>query len=133
MLGAVICPACATPQAADLSHATSACRRCGRRIDLRRSKIFFSSESHQEVAEAVRRLSERNRDVDSNEPRDVPPRPVSVSNPRLAVETCGREFCLEDLAAWSGLPADAAERVLDQLLREGAVVQVSRDRYKAVD
>jgi len=47
--GIIVCPKCRNSKVVDLSHKTTICFRCNKKIDLNKVKIFYKSNSDQEI------------------------------------------------------------------------------------
>lgn len=77
MLGVIVCSKCSTVQGADLKSARVTCPRCGERIEVKRAKVYFSTESPKELAEAVRQVSEQLK-YDIENPPEKPRKRVRV-------------------------------------------------------
>lgn len=133
MYGVLVCPRCGTAQGADLSHARMSCVRCQAKIDISRAKVHFSTDSPQELADAVRRLAERRRG------QEIPfPSPVADGSggvdPEAAIEALGREkgeFTEQDIARALGLTGDAAEAMVRRLLAAGLMYETAPGTYRA--
>ena len=85
MLGVIICSKCSRVQGADLKSAHVSCSRCGARIDTKKAKVYFSTESPKELAEAVRQISEQ-MDYNIENPPDQPRKRVRVKKPKQKPE-----------------------------------------------
>ena len=59
MFGVIVCPKCNRARGVDLSVAAATCSSCGKKISVGKAKVYFKTESESELAEAVRRMSER--------------------------------------------------------------------------
>jgi DNA replicative helicase MCM subunit Mcm2 (Cdc46/Mcm family) len=69
MFGVIVCPGCNRARGVDISTAATVCPSCGKKIDVRKAKVYFKTDSESELAEAVRRMSERLAvDVESSPP-----------------------------------------------------------------
>jgi len=133
MYGVVTCPRCGTVQGADLSHARVSCVRCQAKIDLTRAKVFFSTDSPQELADAVRRVAEQRRG------QHVPfPRPggasSGVGDVEAKLEALGREkgeFTDQDLGRALGLSGKALDDMVARLLAAGLMYESGPGTYRA--
>ncbi|MGD0056967.1 MAG: DUF1922 domain-containing protein [Methanomassiliicoccales archaeon] len=59
MFGVIVCPGCNHARGVDLSAAAAVCPSCGKKIKVGKAKIYFKTDSERELAEAVRKMSER--------------------------------------------------------------------------
>lgn len=141
MFGVIVCPRCTLVQGADLEMARITCPRCGHRIVVRKAKVYFSTDSTKELAEAVRQVGERLvYDIETPYPRRRRGSPTSPSI-RSEVTTLrppleiwldeGREFSRDDLLkALPGTSEDEVDRILDRLLKEGIIYEASSGHYR---
>jgi hypothetical protein len=146
MFGVVVCPSCATAQGVDLSMARVTCVRCGNKIDLKLAKLFFSSDSQREVAEAVRQFGQQSRqnieDWDGAVSKPSPsPKVVRVKEDETGLRALaekltgtGDEFGREDLAReLDCADKDRLQGVVDKMLSSGIMYEVSAGRYRSTD
>jgi len=59
MFGVIVCPGCNRARGVDLSATAAVCPSCGKKIDVGKEKVYFKTDSESELAEAVRKMSER--------------------------------------------------------------------------
>jgi hypothetical protein len=59
MFGAIVCPKCNTARGVKLPSKTAHCPKCGHSIDVVRAKIYYETDSSEDLAEAVRALAEK--------------------------------------------------------------------------
>lgn len=141
MFGVIVCSRCTLVQGADLEMARVTCPRCGHKIVVRKAKVYFSTDSTKELAEAVRQVGERLvYDVETFSPprRQDPPTagPIHSEGPSLrpTLERWleeGREFSRDELLKASpGSEEEEVDRVLDRLLSEGIIYEASFGRYR---
>ncbi len=55
--GVIVCPDCETARVVDLNDKTSRCYRCGKRLILKKMKIYYRTSSSKEARWAVGRLN----------------------------------------------------------------------------
>lgn len=141
MFGVIICPHCTLVQGADLSTARTACPRCGSRIEVRKAKVYFSTDSPKELAEGVRQVGERlvyDIEAPGAARAPVPARRQERSD-RLALRSAvlrtvseRGEASREELERALG---EAGEEELDKvialLLESGVMYEASPGRYRA--
>ena len=138
MYGVIICPRCSTVQGADLSHARVSCVRCQSKIDVSRAKVYFSTDSPQELADAVRRLAERKRG------REVPfPAPRGTTDGggagnleelEATIGALGREkgkMTVQDISDALGLKGVALDDMIGRLLAAGIIYETGPGTYRA--
>ena len=96
MLGVIVCSKCSTVQGADLKSAHVTCPRCGARIEVKRAKVYFSTESPKELAEAVRQISEQMK-YDIENPPEKPRKRIRVkkSKPKPEDEAAVRSALMK--------------------------------------
>lgn len=145
MYGVVVCPHCTLVQGADLSMARVSCPRCGGKIDVRRAKVYFSTDSPQELGEAVRQVGEQLvYDIEAPEAKRRKVR-VKVSKTTPALDEASLRQVVESLSASKGeFGRDdlgkalqiGRERELDRLiarmLAAGLMAEAGEGRYRAV-
>jgi hypothetical protein len=56
-LGVVVCPKCRHVKGVDLSKKTSRCGRCGRLLHLTKLTILYTTESQNDLRQAIGRLN----------------------------------------------------------------------------
>lgn len=140
MLGVIICPRCTLVQGADLSVARTTCPRCQKRIEVRRAKIYFSTDSPKELAEGVRQIGTRLiYDIERPGAGDPVPETMPSRADRPDLRTKIIELLKERGEATGDEFARALtcseERDLDSaiasLLGSGLMYEVSAGRYRA--
>ena len=132
MYGAITCPRCGTVQGADLSHARIGCVRCRRRIDVTRAVVHFSTDSPQELADAVRRLAGQRRG------QEIPfPSPLGTASSKGPVESIvsdlGRrkgEFTARDLSARLEIDGEELEKLIANLLATGLMYETKPGTFR---
>ncbi|MDW5564104.1 MAG: hypothetical protein SA339_12865 [Methanomassiliicoccus sp.] len=140
MLGVIVCPRCTQVQGADLSSARVTCPRCGHRIEVRKAKVYFSTDSPKELAEGVRQVGER-LVYDIERPGAPSPPMVERRTVRdrqalrsLIVRAIGErgEASREDLKQALGeVEEEELGRVINLLLEAGIMYEVGSGRYRA--
>ena len=140
MLGVIVCPRCTLVQGADLSAARVTCPRCGAKIDVKRAKVYFSTDSPQELAEGVRMVGAQLfydiEDVTAAPPAMPQPRPGLPNDEQsmraLAVRLSENgDFSKEDVQKelrWGD--EEAIERLLARMLDAGIIFESSPGRYR---
>jgi len=155
MFGVVICPNCNRPRGVNLSARKAMCPACGKYIDLRRTKIYFETDSETELAEAVRKLSEQTSggfealeasidSISQKGKRIDELHPKLIYNPSKArddedqarvfvKELCARtgEFSLEDLCRVVG-DEEEAMALLEKFLSAGIIFEPRPGKYRPV-
>ncbi len=141
MYGVIVCPRCTLVQGADLSTARITCPRCRSKIEVRKAKVYFSTDSPKELAEGVRQVGERLvYDIETpGAPRgSLPERKPSGSDQRtlrsivLRVLEEREEASREDLARELGEIGDEElDRVIGLMLEAGVMYEASPGRYRA--
>jgi len=139
MLGVIVCPRCTLVQGADLSTARSTCPRCGKRIEVQRAKVYFSTDSPRELAEGVRQVGERLvYDVERPDavrepiPEARAPKTDRTLRPMVLQLLAERgEASREDIQrALEGIGEKELERAISELLSSGLMYEVSPGRYR---
>ena len=51
--GIIVCPKCRKSKVVNLSYKTTTCFRCNKKIDLKKVKILYKSNSEQETRKAI--------------------------------------------------------------------------------
>lgn len=152
MFGVVICPNCNRPRGVDLSAKKAMCPVCGRHIDLKKSRIYFETDSEAELAGAVRKLGEQiSGDLEDHTVSVLRERkkgdffdPDLVRKPSRAIEdedqarrivkelSAGSgEFSVDDLCRIIG-DEEVARTLLEKLLSEGIIFEPRPGRYRPV-
>ncbi len=141
MFGVIVCPHCTLVLGADLDMARVTCPRCGGKVNVRKAKVYFRTDSSKELAEAVRQVGERLiYDIERPAAPEVPRLPVKTSiraeeTPlwtlalRLTEEV--EEFSREDLRTALGDANEAeVEGILSNLLKDGIIYEATAGRYR---
>jgi hypothetical protein len=128
-------------QGADLSTARTACPRCGKRIEVRKAKVYFSTDSPKELAEGVRQVGERLiYDIEmAGDPRPPLSENRTARSDRQALRAIvlqaigdRGEVSREDLERALGeVSEEDADRTISLLLEAGIMYEVSPGRYRA--
>ncbi len=146
MLGVIVCSKCSTVQGADLKSAHVTCPRCGARIEVKRAKVYFSTESPKELAEAVRQVSEQMK-YDIENPPEKPRKRIRVKKqkPKPEDEAAVRTALMklqEKKEILSKADIGKALQIKDnieldetisKMLLAGILCEVSPEEYKLVD
>jgi hypothetical protein len=142
MLGVIVCPRCSLVQGADLSMVRVTCPRCGGKIEIGRSKVYFSTDSPMELADGVRRVGERmiyRIDEPSPRPPHEPPRHPSPNDEqalrKMVHELTGGtgEATREELRrGLGGVDDTMLDAVVERLLLTGIIFEASPGRYRLV-
>jgi len=141
MFGVIVCPHCTLVLGADLDMARVTCPRCGGKVNVRKAKVYYRTDSSKELAEAVRQVGERL--VYDIERLAVPVVPCSsVRHPSrgeeptlrmLAVKLTEKvkEFSRDDLrVALGDVDEEELDRVLTNLLEDGVIYEATAGRYR---
>lgn len=141
MFGVIVCPHCTLVLGADLDMARVTCPRCGGKVNVKKAKVYFSTDSSKELAEGVRQVGERLiYDIE---------RPAAPEGPRLPVKAPLQgeetslwtlalrlteeveEFSREDLrAALRDAGEVEADRILSKMLEDGIIYEATAGRYR---
>ncbi|MDD1768195.1 MAG: DUF1922 domain-containing protein [Methanomassiliicoccales archaeon] len=152
MFGVIVCPSCNRARGVDLSTAAATCPSCGKRINVKKAKVYFKTDSESELAEAVRKMSERlSADVESappvrkkrrklsfHEELGVRAKKIKGSEDRLrfvaenlSVEL--GEFSSEDLAmVIKGFDEADAEDLIEKMLSSGIIFEPGPGKYRSI-
>lgn len=140
MLGVIICPHCTLVQGADLTAARITCPRCGGKIDVRRAKVYFSTDSPKELAEGVRQVGARVvYDIETlSAPRYAPPAartglPSDEQSMRSLVLGLSEDgdFGRDDVKkALRSEDDEAIDRLLARMLGSGIIYESAPGRYR---
>ena len=140
MFGVIVCPRCALVQGADLSVARTACPRCQKRIEVRKAKVYFSTDSLKELAEGVRQVgAQLIYDIEAPGVKAGAPVTVAARTERpdirmLVLEVLKErgEVTGEEIArALAGVGERDLDIAIDSLLGSGLMYEVSDRRYRA--
>lgn len=52
-LGVIVCPVCKQVKGVDLSSKTTKCTRCGKTLQVKSLKIFYTTESQEKLRQAI--------------------------------------------------------------------------------
>lgn len=55
--GVIVCTDCRNSKAVDLTHKTSRCHRCGKKLILKKMKVYYRTNSREEASWAIGRLN----------------------------------------------------------------------------
>ena len=129
MFGAVVCPRCRKGFAVDLEHRTSTCPHCGRQVQTRRLKSYFSSSSASLTAKAVGDLNRKGRDLKAfdGDPVTEQGHSVPIKDMDKMLDELG-EFTSAELAA--KLELKEADDMVSRLLQTGAIYESSAGRFR---
>jgi len=131
MFGAVVCPRCRKGFAVDLEHRSSTCPHCGRRVQTRRMKTRFTSNSASLTAQAVAELNTRGRELKGFHGKMDLEKAIPTLKPSSLedlVKELG-EFDLVDLEKALDGRMDA-EEALGRLVSSGSVYECAPGRYR---
>jgi hypothetical protein len=141
--GVIVCPRCTLVLGADLSMARVTCPRCGNKIDVKKAKVYFSTDSPLELAEGVRQVGEKLvYDI------EVPQAPAPQTE-RETVETLVRvtdeqslrtlvqrlaegkdALTRDDLMEGLGIGEGDIDDVIQRTLSAGIIYEASTGRYR---
>ena len=141
MFGVIICPHCTLVQGADLRMARITCPRCGKKVDVKRAKVYFSTDSPQELAEGVRQVGARLvYDIETpGAARPILPTPrigipadeQSMRALVLELSTGGRDFTRDAVReALRTADEGALDKLIDRMLRSGIIYESVPGRYR---
>jgi hypothetical protein len=145
MFGAIVCPKCNTARGVRLPSKTARCPKCGHSIDVTKAKLYFETDSQEELVEAVRALSVRLATDIEERPR--PRRRRKAAKAVVAKARMNEEDVRAALAALTERSAtfsrqelfetlhitkkDEQERTLDRLLASGLLFEPRPGRFKS--
>jgi hypothetical protein len=130
MFGAVVCPRCRKGFAVDLEHDTSSCPHCGRQVQTRRLKTYFTSASASLTAKAVGDLNRRERDLRTFDGEAMTEKERTSPSPKdmdVVLAELG-EFTPSELAA--RLEMKDADELVSRLLLTGSIYESSLGRFR---
>lgn len=150
MFGVIVCPKCGRARGVDLSHSKVLCPSCGGTIKVKKSRVYYRTDSESDLADGVRRMSERLASIDSPEPVKRKRRrrlgtheSIAAGAKRLkgsedrlrfvaeSLTTELGEFGREDLAlVLKSMGEGDAERVADDMLAQGIMFEPRPGRYR---
>ena len=55
--GVVLCPRCMRFFGIELAWKSASCKRCGARVDLSKAKVFFKTDSREDLSDAIGSLN----------------------------------------------------------------------------
>ncbi len=141
MFGVIICPHCTLVQGADLKMARITCPRCGGKVDVKRAKVYFSTDSPKELADGVRQVGARlvyDIEMPGAARPTVPASRIGMpadeqSMRALVLELSGDggDFTRDDVR--KALPtADEGtlDKLIDRMLGSGIIYESERGRYR---
>ena len=140
MYGVLICSRCGTVQGVDLSHARVDCVRCWTKIKVSRAKLYFSTDSPQELAIAVRRLAERERGQETPFiiSKGTAVRGGDVGNLEAIEATIAElegekgQLTYMDLSSALGLTGATLDMMICRLLAAGIIYETGPGTYRVV-
>lgn len=140
MFGVIVCPRCTLVQGADLSSARITCPRCRGKIEVRKAKVYFSTDSPKELAEGVRQVGERlvydiempggrppQMPGDRTAHRDRQTLRAAIMQAIGARGEASREDLQEDLG---DISEEELDRTIALMLASGIMYEVSPGRYR---
>jgi Mrp family chromosome partitioning ATPase len=141
MFGVIICPHCTLVQGADLRMARITCPRCGGKIDVKRAKVYFSTDSPKELAEGVRQVGARlvydiempgaSRPAVPAPPVGIPADEQSMRALVLELSTGDMEFTKDDVRRARPTADEAAiDRLMARMLLSGIIYESVPGRYR---
>jgi hypothetical protein len=141
MFGVIICPHCTLVQGADLKMARITCPRCGGKIDVKRAKVYFSTDSPKELAEGVRQVGTRLvYDIEmpgASRPTVPAPRIGTPSDEQsmralvLELSEEGKDFTRDDVRrALRTSDEDVLDKLMARMLLSGIIYESGPGRYR---
>jgi len=119
----IICSQCRSPKTALLTNKTTKCHQCGKRLDLKKMKIHYQTDSKEEARWAIGRLNAEmsggelpeKEDEEKKGPHAKASKEAEIAdNERERLEIIGRVLC-EELGSFK---IEDVERVYELLGRE---------------
>jgi hypothetical protein len=148
MFGVIICPKCHRARGARVPSKTAICVHCGHSIDVTRARVYFRTESEEELKGAVQRMTERlasniedypaerKRRLKVAQPKKVPKVKVSEEELRVLARHLTQDqgdFDLMDLRDALQLSSEEdAQKVLETMRSHGMIFEHRLDRFKAL-
>ncbi len=141
MFGVIVCPHCTLVLGADMQTARVTCPRCGGKVNVRKAKVYYRTESGKELAEAVRQVGERLvYDIEGPAAPDVARSPAKapLRGEETALWTLAlkmieevEEFSRDELrAALGDVDEDRLDRILFNLLEDGIIYEATAGIYR---
>lgn len=141
MFGVIICPHCTMVQGADLRMTRITCPRCGGKVDVKRAKVYFSTDSPRELAEGVRQVGARlvyDIETPGAVPSTVPALRIGIpadeqSMRALVLELSrdGRDFTRDDVRkALRTTDEGALDKLIERMLDSGIIYESEPGRYR---
>jgi len=148
MFGVIICPKCHKARGVKLPSKTALCVHCGHSIDVLKARVYFRTESEEELARGVQKMTERLATNIEDYPAERKRRArkdggagavrarLTQDSLRVAARKLTEEkgdFGVGDLREALMLPSDEeAQKALDALRSGGMVFEHKADRFKAL-
>ncbi len=143
MFGVIICPHCTLVQGADLNMARITCPRCGGKIDVKRAKVYFSTDSPKELADGVRQVGARLvYDIEmpgapypsAPVPRTgIPSDEQAMRSLVLELSKESKAFTKDDIMKALGTADEGAlDKLMARMLSAGIIYESAPGRYRPV-
>jgi uncharacterized protein with GYD domain len=143
MFGVIVCPRCNRVCGVDLGTKSKRCPACGHRIEVSKAKVYFKTDSQEELAEAVRRLADEiapplDKGLGSKEKREAPTARSKLDEVGLRMVTVmltrrHGEFDIDDLAEEMGdVKREQLESIVRKMLSAGLIYEPSPGKYRSV-
>jgi hypothetical protein len=146
MFGVIICPKCHRARGVSLSAKKVRCSHCGKSIDISLAKVYHRTESQEELARAVRRLTERlavsideypaERRRRAREPPALKPKATCTEEELqvLAIQLTADQgdFSVRELMVAAGVGEEEARLLLQRMLDSALVFEPATGRFRAL-
>ena len=143
MFGVIVCPRCNRVCGVDLGTERKRCPVCGHRIEVSKAKVYFKTDSQEELAEAVRRLADEiapslDNGLKPKEKREQPAERTKLDEVglRMVIVRLTRrhgEFDIDDLAEEMGdVKREQLESIVRKMLSAGLIYEPSPGKYRSV-
>lgn len=144
MFGVVVCPKCQRARGVRLGSARAKCVHCGHSIDLSKARVFYRTDSEQELAAAVKKMMEKlaqgveGMQTEKKRRRSPPPKKDRVHLVEEELRAIAQEltekqglFTPEQFMRRAGLKsAKDAQDLLETMLSEGVILEPRPERYR---
>ncbi|MDD1756655.1 MAG: hypothetical protein LUQ39_07480 [Methanomassiliicoccales archaeon] len=144
MFGVIICPKCHRARGVSLSTSRAKCPHCGHSIDVSLAKVYHKTDSQEELALAVQRMTERLAANIEDYPAERKRRskPIAAKKRKglrseddlrsLAIELSGQkgEFSIQDIMSHADVDEERAERIAQTMIDSGLIYEPGPGRFK---
>jgi len=146
MYGVAVCPKCHRAKGVALSCKTTECSHCGHSIDITKARIYHRTDSQQELAAAMKIMTEKLAVRIEDFPAERKKGRNSVPKKRAKVQMNEDDlrslaarltkekgsFALKDVATALDVSDLEAQMVLEKMLSHGIIYEPEAERFKAL-